>query len=269
MSEARCPVYAREDEITVFGIAGEGGCGSAFPESGRAMLCDISIIGDYASHNGGEGTPYLFSHELGHYLGMRHIFDLFGGAGGINPATGQARPVTDAWDLIYAPGTSSSNPHRFFNSKTDAVSIASADPQWPLVLRSPGLPTLVETISKSIWRIGRSRRDERCRRIDLSDPLAATLKSLRGGSDRVGKKNAVPGDLPIGSKRATQRRALSMGRGGHDICSPALRSVRRSRRDQIDAPHPAIVSYPPQCAALVDLRAAFSSTTSRTNETSA
>ncbi len=97
------------------------------------MLCDISVVGDYASQNAGEGTLYLMSHELGHYMGLRHIFDIYGGAGGINPATGQPRPITDAWDLIYAPGTSSTSPHIFFNSRTDAESFASANPQWPLV----------------------------------------------------------------------------------------------------------------------------------------
>lgn len=76
----------------------------------------------------------FFPHELGHYLGLPHTFNFnsaydsdlnLGTTQVINPSTGQARSLSDFYDLVYKPGNAST-PHLFFSSRSPAIPLSSS-----------------------------------------------------------------------------------------------------------------------------------------------
>jgi hypothetical protein len=77
----------------------------------------------------GNMVDTTFAHEVGHYLGLPHVF--LGGGGGYdlvaaylrNPETGGVSKLSDFWDLVYRPGTSSATPHAYFSSRAEAAAI--------------------------------------------------------------------------------------------------------------------------------------------------
>lgn len=119
-------VYGRAHEITVFAQHGGGNRGEThFPNGGRGIWVMHGIFG----HGPGRGrhpkldSLYLFSHELGHYFGLRHPFAHHG----TNPVTGAPWRLADRWDLVYHPGSSPSDPHVFFDSRAAAARYPDAE----------------------------------------------------------------------------------------------------------------------------------------------
>lgn len=118
--EVLTAVYARPHEITIFVEAGGGNRGEThFPNGGRGMWVMDGMFG----HGPGRGrhpkldSLYLFSHELGHYFGLRHAF----AHEGVNPITGERWRLSDRWDLVYHPGSGPRDPHVFFSSREEAA----------------------------------------------------------------------------------------------------------------------------------------------------
>lgn len=113
-------VYGRPHEVTIFVQSGGGNRGEThFPNGGRGMWVMDGLFG----HGPGRGmnarrdSLYLFSHELGHYFGLRHTFE----HAGTNPLDGQPWRLSDRWDLVYHPGSGPGDPHVFFTSQEDAA----------------------------------------------------------------------------------------------------------------------------------------------------
>ncbi|MEZ4225124.1 MAG: hypothetical protein R3B13_29500 [Polyangiaceae bacterium] len=79
------------------------------PDQGRMIIME----GDHL------GVPYMFAHELGHYFGLEHSWQWSGTT--TNPETNVPFSKADNWDLVYKPGSSSSNPHLFFSSRAEAA----------------------------------------------------------------------------------------------------------------------------------------------------
>lgn len=113
-------VYGRPNEITIFTQGGAGNRGEThFPNGGRGMwvLDGIFGHGPGRGHHPKRDSLYLFSHELGHYLGLRHTF----AHNGVNPITGRPWRLSDRWDLVYHPGSGPGERHVFFNSREEAA----------------------------------------------------------------------------------------------------------------------------------------------------
>ncbi len=108
--------WAQPDEITVHVRKGGARGATSFPEYGRSINMSLDAIGDHPRSNSGNGTLYLFAHEIGHYLGLRHTFE----HGGINPRSGLPWPLAARWDLVYHPA-SATGPAVFFNSFAEAA----------------------------------------------------------------------------------------------------------------------------------------------------
>lgn len=118
--EVLVAAYGRPHEITIFVQNGGGNRGEThFPNGGRGMWVMPGLFG----HGPGRGNHpkqdslYLFSHELGHYFGLRHCW----AHEGTNPITGGPWRLSDRWDLVYHPGSSPADPHVFFNSREEAA----------------------------------------------------------------------------------------------------------------------------------------------------
>jgi len=116
--------YARPYEITVFVQAGRGShAGTAFPDGGRGIWASDGTFGRGSSRGAASGDLFLFAHELGHYFGLRHTF----AHAGVNPINGRPQRLADRWDLVYLPGSSPSDPHRFFHSWEEARPYSDED----------------------------------------------------------------------------------------------------------------------------------------------
>lgn len=65
-----------------------------------------------------------FAHELGHYLGLPHVNVL-----PVDPETLAPLTMADMWDLVYLPGSSTTNPHRFYSTKpSSSTGLAFIEP---------------------------------------------------------------------------------------------------------------------------------------------
>ena len=75
---------------------------STFPNGGRTVIMSARNV--YNPDRPPEQpalSPYHLTHELGHFFGIRHVWD---GPTGINPYTQQPITWPDLWDIIYCPG---------------------------------------------------------------------------------------------------------------------------------------------------------------------
>lgn len=63
------------------------------------------------------------AHEVGHHMGLQHLDALHLS---FNPQTSTSENMAEFWDLVFCPGTSSSNPHQYFSSRTQAFSASCA-----------------------------------------------------------------------------------------------------------------------------------------------
>jgi hypothetical protein len=90
-------------------IAKTSGSSSAGPESGRGIRLSGTAMNNNRSN---------FAHELGHFLGLQHTWSH---GAQPHPATLQPLKLSDRWDLVYKPGSSAGNPHKFYNSRAQAA----------------------------------------------------------------------------------------------------------------------------------------------------
>ena len=81
---------------------------SSFPNGGRSLIISAQNINDPHRPYPTDPqlaqpalSPYHLAHELGHFFGIRHVWD---GPSGINPYTGSTVDWPDLWDLIFCPG---------------------------------------------------------------------------------------------------------------------------------------------------------------------
>lgn len=103
---ATAAVWAPESEITAWVLANE--LASSSPENGRSLRVSNIL----------NNQPYKLAHELGHYMGLSHTWEI----GGVDPETLAARKMSDMWDLVYKPGTDDvTNPHVFYSSQSAAA----------------------------------------------------------------------------------------------------------------------------------------------------
>ncbi|HEY0870617.1 MAG TPA: hypothetical protein VGD55_09480 [Acidothermaceae bacterium] len=65
------------------------------------------------------GVDTQLAHEIGHYLGLPHNFEV-GLPYGMDPLTGQDDPTSAFWDLAFQP-SQSKGPDLFFNSRAEAA----------------------------------------------------------------------------------------------------------------------------------------------------
>ncbi|APR84876.1 Hypothetical protein A7982_10225 [Minicystis rosea] len=111
--EVLSAVYTRPQEISIFVQSGNTHAGTHFPNGGRGIWTSDGTFGQGPE----SGFRYLFAHELGHYFGLRHTF----AHNGTNPINGKPWMLADRWDLVYHPGSSPQDPHRYFNSREEAA----------------------------------------------------------------------------------------------------------------------------------------------------
>lgn len=132
-------LYGRDDEILVV-VKGDVNSGSAsgsdFPWSGRVMSLQAAVVGNYPLR--GNGTINFLPHELGHYFGLRHVFEE---TTQTNPKTGGNWSILDQWDLAYRPAGNPDDPFgpnpAFFPNRDDAESSAT---ELELVVQRPEHP---------------------------------------------------------------------------------------------------------------------------------
>ena len=111
--------FGAHDEIPIV-VRGTGAWGATdFPETGRLMYLGKGAFGNDPASNGGKGNARMLAHELGHYMGLRHVFEQ---PSGIDPATMKPWIGSDQWDLMYR--STSSGP-QFFGSRQDAAAFES------------------------------------------------------------------------------------------------------------------------------------------------
>lgn len=79
-----------------------GASEASFPEKGRFVVMSAQNIYDPDRPPDQPAlSPYHFTHEIGHFFGVRHTW---GGPTGINPYTQEPIAWPDLWDLIYCTG---------------------------------------------------------------------------------------------------------------------------------------------------------------------
>lgn len=105
-------LYGKPEEMVVW-LSALTSCGngfwSAFPWSGRNLVLNGPAIA---------GEPYKLAHELGHYFGLVHSFNMDTAR---DPETNTPHVMSDRFDLVYKRGTSAQNPHAFYSSKEAAA----------------------------------------------------------------------------------------------------------------------------------------------------
>jgi hypothetical protein len=99
---------------------------SSFPNGGRGVSISAQNIynPDRPPVDQPALSPYHLAHELGHFFGIRHIWE---GLAGTNPYTGDPVGWPDLWDLIFCPGELGLPV--CFNSR-EAVELADCDPSY-------------------------------------------------------------------------------------------------------------------------------------------
>jgi hypothetical protein len=83
---------------------------ATYPERGRGIVLHSDKVG-------GDWGYAVMAHEIGHFLGLSHTFE---NDTRRDPQTLVPRTKSDRWDLVYKPGTSASNPHKFYDDKAAA-----------------------------------------------------------------------------------------------------------------------------------------------------
>jgi hypothetical protein len=85
---------------------------SSFPDGGRFVI--ISAQNIYSPNRDPKLSPYHLTHELGHFFGLPHTWDI----GGPHPTENRQVSRADLWDLSYCDGMVAPV---FFNSKQEAL----------------------------------------------------------------------------------------------------------------------------------------------------
>ena len=98
-------VYAAQNEVTVWLKDDDGhGYYCRFPNEGRDCVWNGHTL-----TNGDVREP---AHELGHYLGLVHTFDVNNHK---DPSTQQPFKLSDRWDMVFKQGTSAANPNTYYH----------------------------------------------------------------------------------------------------------------------------------------------------------
>lgn len=111
-------LYGDPNEALLYIRPGSGSSWGEYPEHGRAVFLTGANILAYPDNTGsGNEIPSThIGHEIGHFLGLRHVFDSLAGR---NPLTGANWQQSDRWDLLYcSTGT-------FFSSAADVANCGS------------------------------------------------------------------------------------------------------------------------------------------------
>ncbi len=133
-------VYGAPNEITVWLKSKQtsGGHYCQFPHEGNVCVWN----GWSMPQNNSSEYQFVGGHELGHYLGLAHVFD--GVVSFNDPSTQQPFKQADRWDLVYKPGTSTQNPHTYYSSR--AAALAAEASLKPINIR----PNDVDNCSRDV-----------------------------------------------------------------------------------------------------------------------